>query len=279
MNHPKIMQIAPNLSINLARYDMKKDTKTLEKPVQTFLSSLTVEVDSIFFNLRKADQIIRRELILLNHQTLDSFKKQTIHPINKNKLAETFEKIPLQKILVDEYISYMLKNKKSSIFQLIEEYNSCLDRRLVENHNQNNLKEIDQTLVCYIRHLGAMTYHLNINLNMINILSKSDAKEFELNPNKSQLIEEIVMEYITNKWGAQQQDVKFIEITIDEPYAIVTWSLEHLSGDAILFQDEGYWQLMNIRASRFRIEDFDQADVPLEIARRMLKLHNQKLGS
>lgn len=76
----------------------------------------------------------------------------------------------------------------------------------------------------------------------------------------------------------KQQDVRLLEITIESPYAIVTWSLEELKGDAILLQNEGYWQLINISTGRFDIEDFENADVPLEVAQRMLKLHHQKLG-
>lgn len=86
------------------------------------------------------------------------------------------------------------------------------------------------------------------------------------------------MEYMVKEWGEQQRDVKFLEITIDEPYAIVTWALEDLSGDAILLQDEGFWQLINISAGTFSLEDFENADVPLEVAQRMLKLHHHKLG-
>lgn len=71
---------------------------------------------------------------------------------------------------------------------------------------------------------------------------------------------------------------RFLEITIDEPYAVVTWSIEDLTGDAILLKDEGHWRLMNISAGMFRLEDFDQAGIPLSVAQRMLKLHHQKLG-
>lgn len=267
------------LSISLNTYRMTEDNQTREKLEQVLLSSLTVEVDSIFFNLRKADQVIRRELKLLNHQTLDSFKKQIINPINKDKLINKLDKLPMQQLLADEYISYMLKNEKNSIFQLIEEYNTCLDKRLLEQYDQKRLQGIDENLVYYIRHLGAMAYHLNIHLNLLNVLLKNSPVKVEYKQGASEPSKEIIMEYIVKEWGEQQKDVKFIEITIDEPYAIVTWALENLSGDAILFQDEGYWQLMNIRASRFRLEDFEKADVPLEIAERMLELHNQKLRS
>ncbi len=71
---------------------------------------------------------------------------------------------------------------------------------------------------------------------------------------------------------------RFVEITVDKPYAIVTWVIEDLTGDAILLKDEGYWRLMNISAGILRLEDFDTAGVPLSVAQRMLKLHHEKLG-
>jgi hypothetical protein len=89
---------------------------------------------------------------------------------------------------------------------------------------------------------------------------------------------EIVTEYMVNDWGEQQREVRFLEITIDGSYAIVTWALEDLRGDAILIQNEGYWQLINIGSGVFGLEDFENANVPLEVAQRMLRLHQQKLG-
>jgi hypothetical protein len=89
---------------------------------------------------------------------------------------------------------------------------------------------------------------------------------------------EIVSEELVNHWGQWQQNVRFLEITIDEPYALVTWTLEDLKGDAILVQDEGYWQLINISTGVFGLKDFENADVSLEVAERMLKRHHEKLG-
>lgn len=263
----------------LDTYQMTKDNKTRKKQGdQALLSSLTLEVDSIFFSLRKADQVIRRELILLNQERANSFKKSSINPIDLEKLVTIFNKIPLQKLLADEYIIYMLNNENNSIFKLIEEYNICLDKRLIEQYDQITLKGIDEKLAYYIRHLGAMTYHLNIHLNLLNVLLKNANRGVDSRQLAIEASKEIVMEYMLKEWGEQQKDVKFLEITIDEPYAIVTWLLDELSGDAILFQDEGYWQLMNISASRFTLDDFEKADVPLEIAQRMIELHHQKLA-
>lgn len=258
---------------------MNKDNKTLERQgEQALLSSLTYEVDNIFFSLRKADQIIRRELKLLDQQTFKPFKKSLISPINKERLKKIVDKMPIQQLLVDEYIVYMLKNEKNSIFTLIEEYNNHLEKRSLEQYDKIMLQGIDEKLVYYIRHLGAMIYHLNIHLNLINVLLKNAYQGINSQQTATKESEEVVMEYMVKEWGRQQRDVKFIEITIDEPYAIVSWSLEDLRGDAILLQEEGYWQLMNISAGRFGLEDFENADVPLEIAQRMLNLHHQKLG-
>jgi hypothetical protein len=35
---------------------------------------------------------------------------------------------------------------------------------------------------------------------------------------------------------------------------------------------------MNISAGVFGIEDFENANVPLDVAQRLLRLHHQKLG-
>jgi hypothetical protein len=90
--------------------------------------------------------------------------------------------------------------------------------------------------------------------------------------------QEAVTDYMVNEWGEHQENVRFLEVTLEEPYAIVTWSIEDLRGDAILLRQEGYWQLMNISSGIFGLKDFEHADVPFEVAQRMLRLHHQKLG-
>jgi len=246
----------------------------------TFLSSLALEVDDIFFSLRKADQVIRREINLLKNHQNKLLKKALIPPINENKLKEIIDELPAYQILVDEYIIYMLENPTNSIFQLIREYNEYLDKRKndIENHNSINLIYIDEKLVHYIRQLGAMIYHLNIHLNLLTILLKNAS----LIPENQQVairdIQEIVTDHMVNEWGEKQQDVRFLEVTIDGAYAIVTWAIEDLKGDAILYNHEGYWQLMNISAGMFELQDFENAAVPLDLAQRMLRLHHQKLG-
>ncbi len=244
------------------------------------LSSLTIEVDNIFFSLRKADQIIRRELEILKQEKHNILNKKSINRINEEKFKKIIDNLLAQHLLLDEYIVYMLKNEKNSIFKLITEYNYYLDKRKTEQKDDNctNLIEIDEKLVDYIRHLGAMIYHLNIHLNMLNILLKNASVAVESQHADISQSKEVVSQYMVNEWCGRQQDVRFIEITIDGPYAIVTWTLEDLRGDAILQQDEGCWQLMNISTATFGLEDFQNVDVPLEVAQRMLRLHYQKLG-
>ncbi len=246
----------------------------------SLLALLSSEVDEIFFSLRKADQIIRRELSLLNQQKIPLLKNTYISPINDEHLKKIIHKIPCQHLFADEYIRYMLENENNSIFKLILEYNIYLDRRKNEQDSATaiGLIEIDEKLVYYIRHLGAMTYHLNIHLNLLSVLLKNAAVMAESHHTAIRESKEIVTEYMVNDWGEQQREVRFLEITIDGSYAIVTWALEDLRGDAILIQNEGYWQLINIGSGVFGLEEFENANVPLEVAQRMLRLHQQKLG-
>jgi hypothetical protein len=247
---------------------------------KTFLSSLALEVDDIFFSLRKADQVIRREINLLRNHKNKPLKKALILPLNENKLKTIIDELPSYQILVDEYIVYMLENPSNSIFQLIREYNEYLEKRNndIENHNSTNLVYIDEKLVHYIRQLGAMIYHLNIHLNLLTILLKNASLVTENQQLAIRDIQEAVTDYMVNEWGEKQQDVRFLEVTIDGAYAIVTWAIEDFKGDAILHNNEGYWQLMNISAGMFELQDFDNTPVPLDVAQRMLRLHRQKLG-
>lgn len=244
------------------------------------LSCLTFEVDNLFFSLRKADQIIRRELNLLNNKKYQSLKKSLISPINEGKLKQIIENITIHKLFVDEYIVYMLENQDNSIFKLIREYNEYLDHRKTEilKENFQDLISIDEKLVYYIRHIGAMAYHLNIHLNLLTVLLKN-APLGEINQQTAiKEIQDVVTEYAVKEWSKQEQNVRFLEVTIDGYYSIVTWVMDELRGDAILHYREGYWKIINIRAEVFGIKDVENADVPLEVAQRMIKLHQQKLG-
>jgi hypothetical protein len=244
------------------------------------LSSLALEVDDIFFSLRKADQVIRRELNFLRNKKNNSFKKALVPPLEEKKLKKIIEELPPYQLLVDEYIIYMLNNPDNSIFRLIKEYNEYLEQRKteLENNCPVRLINIDEKLVHYIRQLGAMIYHLNIHLNLITVLLKNASVVAETQQTAIKESQEVVTEYMVNEWGEKSQDVKFLEVTIEGSYAIVTWAIENLRGDAILLRNEGYWQLMNISAGMFGLRDFENVDVPLDVAQRMLRLHHQKLG-
>lgn len=258
----------------------QNNRNTTKQGEHTLLASLTVEVDDIFFSLRKADQIIRRELNLLNQQKYLPLKKPLINPINAEKLKKIIEQLPPQHLLVDEYVIYMLKNESNSIFNLIRQYNDYVEKRQnePEENNVNELIDVDENLVYYIRNLGAMTYHLNIHLNLLNVLLKKPCIEADTQPLNMTESRGSVSEYMVKEWGERPEDVRLLEITIQGLYAIVTWTLEDLRGDAILIQDEGYWQLLNISTGKFGLEDFENVGVPSEIAQQILTLHHQKLG-
>jgi hypothetical protein len=244
------------------------------------LSSLALEVDDIFFRLRKADQIIRRELNFLINKKNKSFKKALVAPLEEKRLKKIIEELPPYQLLVDEYIIYMLENPNNSIFRLIKEYNEYLEQRKaeLEKNCPVRLISIDEKLVYYIRQLGAMIYHLNIHLNLLTVLLKNASVVAETQQAAIKQSKELVTEYMVNEWGEKSQDVRFLEVTIEGSYAIVTWAIENLRGDAILLRNEGYWQLMNISAGMFGLRDFENVDVPLDVAQRMLRLHHQKLG-
>ncbi len=139
---------------------------------QLLLSSLSIEVDTIFLNLRKADQIIRHELGLLHQDKFELLTSYVIPPINQERLKKIIYKIPPHHLLADEYIVYMLDNKMNSIFKLIQEYNEYLAqrKRAQEERDYLELSSIDGQLSYYTRRLGAMIHHLNIHLNLIHVL-------------------------------------------------------------------------------------------------------------
>ena len=61
--------------INFQPNQMLRNDDIEKRENQTFLSSLALEVDDIFFSLRKADQVIRREINLLKNHKNRSLKK------------------------------------------------------------------------------------------------------------------------------------------------------------------------------------------------------------
>lgn len=255
-----------------------KELKREEEKV--LLSSLAVEVDTIFLKLRKADQVIRHELSLLDHPNIQAFEKSQVEPINVDQLKKIIYKIPPQHLLVDEYVLYMLDSKTSSIFGLVEDYNHSLERRnkLLHSNNPSDLKNIDENLVYAIRRLGAMIYHLNIHLNLLTVLLVkapvlTNHQQISINESKDKLEKKLL-----DDWDKWHDNVRFLEITIDEPYAIVTWAMEELGGDAILQHEQGNWQLMTISTSRFDAKAFEPVNISSDAAQRLLKRHYQKLG-
>ncbi len=138
---------------------------------KVLLSVLTAEIDNIFLKIRKADLVIRQELLLLSQAKFDCFKKIDIPDINGERLKEIINKIPLQNLSRDEYLIYMLDNESSSIFQLLEEYNCYLDsRKTAQEEDYIKLRNLDEQLCYCIRRLGAMIYHLNSHLNLLTAL-------------------------------------------------------------------------------------------------------------
>ena len=255
-----------------------KELKREEEKV--LLSSLAVEVDTIFLKLRKADQVIRHELSLLDHANIQAFEKSQVEPINVEQLKKIIYKIPPQHLLVDEYVLYMLDSKTTSIFGLVEDYNHFLERRqkLQHSNDQSDLKNVDENLVYAIRRLGAMIYHLNIHLNLLTVLLVkapifTNHQQITINESKDKSEKKLL-----DDWDKWHDNVRFLEITIDEPYAIVTWAMEELGGDAILQHEQGNWQLMTISTSRFDAKAFEPVNISLDAAQRLLKRHYQKLG-
>ncbi|MEQ8962882.1 MAG: hypothetical protein RLP02_34035 [Coleofasciculus sp. C2-GNP5-27] len=255
-----------------------KELKREEEKV--LLSSLAVEVDTIFLKLRKADQVIRNELSLLNHRRIQAFEKSQVEPINVDQLKKIIYKIPPQHLLVDEYVLYMLDSKTTSIFGLVEDYNHFLERRnkLQQSHDQSDLKHVDEQLVYAIRRLGAMIYHLNIHLNLLTVLLVkapilTNHQQLAINESKDTLEKKLL-----NDWDKWYDNVRFLEITIDEPYAIVTWAMEELCGNALLQHEQGNWQLMTISTNRFDAKAFEPVNISVDAAQRLLKRHYQKLG-
>ncbi|MEQ8997661.1 MAG: hypothetical protein RID53_14300 [Coleofasciculus sp. B1-GNL1-01] len=255
-----------------------KELKREEEKV--LLSSLAVEVDTIFLKLRKADQVIRHELSLLDHPNIQAFEKSQVEPINVEQLKKIIYKIPPQHLLVDEYVLYMLDSKTTSIFGLVEDYNHFLERRqkLQHSNDQSDLKNVDENLVYAIRRLGAMIYHLNIHLNLLTVLLVkapffTNHQQITINESKDKSEKKLL-----DDWDKWHDNVRFLEITIDEPYAIVTWAMEELGGDAILQHEQGNWQLMTISTSRFDAKAFEPVNISSDAAQRLLKRHYQKLG-
>lgn len=153
----------------------------IKKEEKLLLSSLTFEVDNIFFNLRKACKTIRRELHQINQPKFINLKKNSIPPLDDRKLKKLILKMQPHHFLGDEYIIYMLKNENNNIFKLIQEYNEYLEKRQYEQEDDNcvGLTGVDEKLAYCIQRLGAMIYHFNIHLNLLNVLLKNTSSGAE----------------------------------------------------------------------------------------------------
>lgn len=230
------------------------------------LSSLVFEVDDLFYKLRKADRTIRYELKLLNRHKFGAIEKTTLIPLNAKRLGKMIHKINPRDLLMDEYVVYILENSHNSIFHLIQEYNHYLDTRKKEcrANNFKNLADIDEKLIYTIRRLGAMICHLNTHLSLLTVLVKKASVVLDIQQAALKQCEKI--ERSSNPFASQneeEQEFKFSEITIDGCYAIVTWTMGTLKGDAILLQNEGHWQLVNISTNALEYHSLDSVDILL----------------
>lgn len=243
------------------------------------LSSLAAEVDTIFLKLRKADQVICQELSLLKYEPMPKSEYIQIETIDVGRFKKTIYKIPARHLLLDEYILYMLDSKTSNIFDLVEDYNNALKRRekFYKRNDCSLLKKIDEQLAHGIRRLGAMVYHLNIHLNLLTILLVKSTNSTIKNKVIINDVKDTLKKKLLDDWDKWYDNVQFIEITIDEPCAIVTWVMEELYGDALLHQERGNWQLMKISTSRFKANAFEPVNISLDAAERLLNRHYQKL--
>lgn len=230
------------------------------------LSSLVFEVDDIFYKLRKADRTIRYELKLLNQRRSSAIDKTVLIPLNAKKLGKIIHKINPRDLLMDEYVIYILENRDNSIFHLIQEYNNYLETRKNECQGDNfkNLAAIDEKLIYTIRRLGAMICHLNTHLSLLAVLVRKASVVLEIQQAALKQCESITQP--GSSFAGQheeEREFKFSEITIDGCYAIVTWMMGTLKGDAILLQNEGNWQLVNISANTLEYPSLDSVDISL----------------
>lgn len=153
------------------------------KPIEEniLLSSLTMEIDSIFIQLRKADQIISNEIKGLEGSQINPSKNQSLVAINGKSLKTSLFQMSPHPLLCDEHIIYMLENEGNNLFALIDEYNDYLKCRQIVQDKQDyaELRRVDNQLAVAIRRLGAMFYHLNSHVNLIMVLQGSATIEAE----------------------------------------------------------------------------------------------------
>lgn len=178
---------------------MSSDYMDIKNQERELLHSLSVEVDEIFFVLRKKYQMICREIKFLNQQELEKFKVASLDPLDENEFLYIIERLPV--LIIDNHIEYMIKDKDNNIFELIKEYNNFLKERETEygKHNVVSLMSIDEKIADSLQHIGAMIYHLHIqlhiHLNLLNILIRNEYFSIEAH---EELIKNTRGEYISN---------------------------------------------------------------------------------
>lgn len=142
------------------------------------LSSLALELDDMLLKLRRSDKLVCSDVSLLDQVENKPLKKKIyLAPINEEKLRQIITQLPLQNLLKDEYIAYMIESSNNSIFSLISEYNEYVAKRNKEQDldQQREIAHIDDKLAYYIRRIGAMVYHLHTHLSMINIMLRNSS--------------------------------------------------------------------------------------------------------
>lgn len=178
---------------------MSSDYMDVKKQERELLHSLSIEVDELFFVLRKKYQMICREIKLLNQQQLEKLKVTCLDPLDENKFLYIIERLPV--LIIDNHIDYMIRDKNNNIFQLIKDYNNYLKHRNNEQdkYNVSKLIVIDEQLADSLQHIGAMIYHLHIqlhiHLNLLNILIRNEYFSIEAH---EELIKSTRDEYISN---------------------------------------------------------------------------------
>ena len=162
-------------------YFTNQQMKPIEENI--LLSSLTIEIDSIFIQLRKADKIIFNEINCLERSPINRLKKQSLSLIDGKSLKTSISQMSPHRLLWDEHIIYMLENEGNNLFKLIDEYNDYLNLRQIIQDRQDyrELMRVDNQLAVAIRLLGAMFYHLNSHINLIIVLHGSATIEAEKN--------------------------------------------------------------------------------------------------
>ncbi|WP_254013208.1 hypothetical protein [Limnofasciculus baicalensis] len=169
------------------------------KPIEEniLLSSLTMEIDSIFIQLRKADKIIFNEINCLERSSINRLKSQSLSLVDGKRLKTSIYQMYPHRLLWDEHIIYMLENEGNNLFKLIDEYNEYLNLRQIVQDRQDytELIQVDNQLAVATRRLGAMFYHLNSHVNLIIVLLGSATIEVE----KQQVGVKNGQEYFNNR--------------------------------------------------------------------------------